>query len=74
MVTISSTYFPEAVAISSDVQLNSDVLLKDERYQVSTSCLNGLALISGSSVDFGAPVETGGGLGNPVLYGIRVLV
>lgn len=67
MVTISSTYFPEAIAISSDVQLNSDVLLKDERYQVSASCLIGLAVISGSSVDFGAAVEADGGLGDPVL-------
>lgn len=67
MVTISSTYFPEAVAVSSDVAVDSDVILKDERYQVSASCLIGLAVISGSSVDFGAPVETGGGLGDPVL-------
>ena len=72
MVTISSTYFPEAVAISSDVQVNSDVILKDERYQVAATSIIGLAAISGSSVDFGAAMETGGGLGDPVVAAIRI--
>ena len=72
MVTISSTYFPEAVAISSDVAVDSDVIIKDERYQVSATSIIGLAVISGSSVDFGAAVETGGGLGDPVVAAIRI--
>ena len=67
MATISSTYFPEAVAVSSDVEVDSDVIIKDERYQISATSLIGLAEISGSSVDFGAAVEADGGLGDPVL-------
>ena len=72
MVTISSTYFPEAVAISSDVQVDSDVILKDERYQVAATSIIALAAISGSSVDFGATIQTGGGLGDPVVAAIRI--